>query len=162
LVIDDRKAGGILIESLNTELGSVAIIGIGINCRVDFQLAPLELREQGVSIHEVAREDQHESVWAESVLVRFLERWCDVRDRQPSTPDWLDREWPKRCWLTGKRVEVQNAAGRMQGTVVGLDPSGALLIQREGSGVTPVISGTVRVIGHPPRRSSSQDTPHPE
>ncbi|MFL5299269.1 MAG: biotin--[acetyl-CoA-carboxylase] ligase [Anaeromyxobacteraceae bacterium] len=125
LVVGDQKLGGILVETRAAGGSTLAIIGIGINCREDARLSgrirrgvtSLErsipgLRRNGV-IAAVARR-----------LVRALARF-EATGLAPTRPEWeaLDA-------LAGQRLRVRLADGRvLSGVASGLGEDGALRLQ---------------------------------
>ena len=114
VVVEDRKISGILIESQTVgsqtvgsqtvgsqTVGSMgyAIIGIGINCTVEFDQAPEEVRRHAVSLHQVLANRDQEQASCESVLLGFLRSWFDLQEICASEPDWIERNWPAWDWL---------------------------------------------------------------
>lgn len=152
VVIDDRKACGILIESSarTTQGGGiedVSVIGIGINCQVDFRSAPEEIRSVAISVHEVAKSTANpEASTPEATLVRFLSEWMERASHHAEDPTWLDRSWSEWSWLDGKWVEVTSGERVLSGIVRGIDRSGALLLEDHLGRQHTILSGTVRTI----------------
>ncbi len=143
--IAGKKVCGILIETIPQYSAgqSVAIIGIGLNCSVDFADAPLSLQQNATSLHRWSKSANAESTSVESVLVHFLHRWIANEQRQLESPDWLVSEWPNRSLLDNQWVEIKHASGVTRGRCLGIDKSGALLIQNEQLEQTAVLAGTV-------------------
>ena len=140
-----KKVCGILIETIprSEENESVAIIGIGLNCSVDFANAPIALQQNATSLHNWSKSSNVESTSVESVLVHFLHRWIANEQRQLETPDWLVSEWPRRSLLDNQWVEIKHASGVTRGRCLGIDKSGALLVQNEQLEQTAVLAGSV-------------------
>jgi BirA family transcriptional regulator, biotin operon repressor / biotin---[acetyl-CoA-carboxylase] ligase len=147
--LQDRKVCGILIESTSRtasgpQVEDTSIIGIGINCRVNFSEAPIELRASAISVHELVKKDAIESTTPESVLVSFLQHWLSIEDRQREDPHWMDRAWPEWSWLDGKWVEVSQPDRQLVGFARGIDAQGALRIEDRFGRIHTILSGTVR------------------
>lgn len=148
--IEDRKVCGILIESSSRKdqasSQDYAIIGIGINCCVDFENGPEALRSSAISLHRAAPRALSASICPELVLVAVVSKWLALQRQAIDEPNWLDREWPQWSWLDGKCVEVVSASGSLIGIAKGIDSSGALMIEDRFGRTHTVISGTVRAI----------------
>lgn len=149
LYVDDRKAGGILVEAIprtghrTTSRGHALIIGIGINVNVDFAQAPVEIQQRATSLSEHTLGRMHECSVLQSIctsVVNHIERW-------QNDDEYLNAAWPARCWLTGKRVEVEIAnARRLTGICEGIKPSGELLVRDEAQRLQVILAGTVHCV----------------
>jgi BirA family transcriptional regulator, biotin operon repressor / biotin---[acetyl-CoA-carboxylase] ligase len=155
VVVDDRKICGILIESSSqpastsqpaTSHQDVCVIGIGINCRVDFSQAPYEVRSVATSLHEVASAQAAETTTPESVLLQFLTRWVDHHSAWAADPLWVASKWHDWDWLAGRWVQVTLPHSTVQGIAHGIDTSGALIVIDPLSRHHTILSGTVRAL----------------
>lgn len=144
--IAGRKVCGVLIEVIPrpVERTAVAIIGIGINCHVDFRDAPENIRTNATSLHAWAKREVIASINTESVLVSFVHRWLEIQQRQSTDPNWLLECWPDRSLLDGQWIEVKHSHGLAQGLCLGINEAGAMLIQNEQLEVIQVLAGTVQ------------------
>jgi BirA family transcriptional regulator, biotin operon repressor / biotin---[acetyl-CoA-carboxylase] ligase len=144
--IAGKKVCGILIEVIpkTTDRTAIAIIGIGINCRVEFRDAPTDIRVNATSLHINAKKELVESVGTETVLVAFIHRWLEIQQRQLEDPKWLIKSWPKRSLLDGHWIEVKHSNGLTQGRCMGINESGAILVQNEQLEVVEVLAGTIQ------------------
>jgi BirA family biotin operon repressor/biotin-[acetyl-CoA-carboxylase] ligase len=148
--IEDRKVCGILIESSSRKTDDFteeySIIGIGINCCIDWNSAADELRSSAISLHEASPKDLAGSISPETVLVSVLQHWRQVMAGSRSEARWLEREWGEWSWLDGKWVEIVTGATLLSGIAKGIDSSGALLIEDRFGRTRAILSGTVRVL----------------
>ncbi|HUP81030.1 MAG TPA: biotin--[acetyl-CoA-carboxylase] ligase [Pirellula sp.] len=144
--LSGRKVCGVLIEVIPKPLpaNSVAVIGIGINCRVDLREAPGDVRANATSLSEWARQGFFESTSTENILVQFVHQWLTIDQRQHDNPLWLLEHWPERSLLDGQWVEIKHPAGLAQGLCLGINPSGAILVRNEQLEVIEVLAGTVQ------------------
>lgn len=144
--IAGRKVCGVLIEVIPKPFParSVAVIGIGINCRVDFRDAPGDVQANATSLHEWAKKGVFESVSTENILVQFIHHWLTIDQRQQENPRWLLDCWPRQSLLDGQWIEVKHSAGLAQGRCLGINESGAILVQNEQLDVIEVLAGTVQ------------------
>jgi BirA family biotin operon repressor/biotin-[acetyl-CoA-carboxylase] ligase len=133
--IGRRKCAGILVEtsSAGARIEAIVIgIGFGVN-RLDFEG---ELAESATSI---AREHGAivDRARALASLLEHVERWVDRFAAEGPAPVIAALE--RRLALRGERVTVDD----VEGTVIGIAPSGAIRIATE-RGERTVISGTLR------------------
>jgi BirA family transcriptional regulator, biotin operon repressor / biotin---[acetyl-CoA-carboxylase] ligase len=119
VLVGDRKIAGILIEA---ERGA-AIVGIGMN--VLQNSFPHELAGTATS---VAREDGR-CTDIETLAAVILQRLFEVCAL--SFEEILER-WRKYMWGLGRPVDVVTEDAIFAGTIAGIDPDGALLIDRGG------------------------------
>ena len=144
--LSGRKVCGVLIEVIpkRATVPSVAIIGIGINCTIDLKDAPADVQTNATSLHEWSKPGATAPVSTEDVLVQFVHQWIELDHRQRENPRWLLEQWPERSLLDGQLVEVKHSAGIAKGRCIGINESGAILIQNEQLEVTEVLAGTVQ------------------
>lgn len=144
--ISGRKVCGVLIEVIpkSLPLSSIAVIGIGINCQVDFQGAPAEIRANATSLHEWSRSKSTELASTENVLVQFIHQWLSLEQQQNVNPRWLLDHWGERSLLDGQWVTVKHSAGLAQGRCLGIGDSGALRVQNERLEVIEILAGTIQ------------------
>jgi BirA family biotin operon repressor/biotin-[acetyl-CoA-carboxylase] ligase len=151
VVVEDRKISGILIESQTVgsqTVGSMgyAIIGIGINCTVEFDQAPEEVRRHAVSLHQVLANRDQEQASCESVLLGFLRSWFDLQEICASEPDWIERNWPAWDWLADREIQVQQPTKTWHGRADGIGSDGSLRLIDSQAIRHTILSGTVRVL----------------
>ena len=156
VVVEDRKISGILIESQTVgsqtvgsqTVGSMgyAIIGIGINCTVEFDQAPEEVRRHAVSLHQVLANRDQEQASCESVLLGFLRSWFDLQEVCASEPDWIERNWPAWDWLADREIQVQQPSRTWHGRADGIGSDGSLRLIDSQAIRHTILSGTVRVL----------------
>lgn len=156
VLVEDRKISGILIESQTVgsqtvgsqTVGSMgyAIIGIGINCTVEFDQAPEEVRRHAVSLHQVLANRDQEQASCESVLLGFLRSWFDLQEVCASEPDWIERNWPAWDWLADREIQVQQPTKTWHGRADGIGSDGSLRLIDSQAIRHTILSGTVRVL----------------
>lgn len=144
--IEDRKVCGILIESNTAGSMGYAIIGIGINCKVDLNHAPWEVRQTAVSLHEVMANGDSEESTCESVLVAFVQSWLELGSLCETQPDWVERNWPDWDWLVDRQIQVQQPSRTLFGKADGIGPDGSLRLIDSDANRHTILSGSVRVI----------------
>ena len=146
VLVEDRKISGILIESQTVGSMGYAIIGIGINCTVEFDQAPEEVRRHAVSLHQVLANREQEQASCESVLLGFLRSWFDLQEVCASEPDWIERNWPAWDWLADREIQVQQPTKTWHGRADGIGSDGSLRLIDSQAIRHTILSGTVRVL----------------
>ena len=133
LVVGGAKLGGILVETR----GSLAVLGIGINCRRDDALEA-HLRRPMAALHEFVALDRNRLI--ERIARSLLEALAMF---QAHGLEPLRGEWERMDAHAGKRLRVRLADGRvLTGFARGLDGDGGLRLQTR-SGLRAVRSGRV-------------------
>ncbi len=137
--MEHRKMGGILIEAEWREgQPSYALIGIGLN--VNFDPAPwaTQIDRPATSLMiEVGSRQEREPVFA-ALLNAFEERY-----QQADTSELHDA-WVSRLNTLNREVTVMLTTGEaVQGTAVGVDDAGGLIVQTDSGGQRTFIAGEV-------------------
>ena len=141
VMIHDKKAGGILTESIfQTNLSPAAIVGIGINVNTALDQFPAELRYQVTSLALAAGRFVPRPQLIAAILGR-LEPLYHIFQQQglaPILPRWLHHGR-----IAGKPVRCNTERGIEEGVVLGLDEDGALLVRGRDNARLRVVSGEV-------------------
>jgi BirA family transcriptional regulator, biotin operon repressor / biotin---[acetyl-CoA-carboxylase] ligase len=127
--LDRRKVAGILVEGRPQE--GWAVVGIGLNVRT--REFPEELREVATSLALAGVETTPDDVLAG--LMERLERWIGAPHEE------VLEAWAQRDALRGKRIRW----GGGEGTAVGVDESGALVVSLDDGGSTALDAGEVHL-----------------
>ena len=126
-----RKLGGILVENVwQGERLMGAVLGIGVNVRVDF--AGTELSELAVSLEDLAGARLERA----ALIAMLLER-VDCWRQQAA--DEIFRAWRERLNMLGGRVNVNGIVGRAADVAA----DGALLVADDAGAVHRVYAGDV-------------------
>lgn len=137
---NERKLGGILAETIETETGRAVILGIGIN--LSDQALPLDLHASATSIEAATgRRPGSEDILRE--LVRAL----NVRYSILHSPDGAEQtleEWTSRSsYAEGRPVRVSIGAEVFEGTTRGLAADGALRVETLAGKIKTLRAGDV-------------------
>ena len=124
LVIHDAKLGGILVETRSQGPATLAVIGIGINCRRD---APLERRLR----RPVAWLEEYIEVQRNRVIARVAQGVLEaLASFEAGGLEPLRAAWESLDAHAGERLRLRLADGRVvSGVARGLDGDGALRLQ---------------------------------
>ncbi|MFT4010785.1 MAG: biotin--[acetyl-CoA-carboxylase] ligase [Nocardioidaceae bacterium] len=131
------KAGGILLERVETRSGPAAALGIGLNVSTTADELPVPTATSLLLAgHAIGRETLLESVLRE--LRDVYERWVAAPDDAALRDDYV-----AACATLGQRVEVSMPDGSsLAGTAVDVDRAGRLVVEEAGCRV-PVGAGDV-------------------
>ena len=133
--LEDRKVCGILVEVPPNDRTRL-VIGIGVNINNSVMSAPTELRQRVVSMLDVHGHTFCRTTTLVDIANRVQNEVQNVGEER------LSERWKQHCWLTGKLVEVTRGDQVDEGTCLGIDDTGALLLQQRNS-LVAVSSGVV-------------------
>jgi BirA family biotin operon repressor/biotin-[acetyl-CoA-carboxylase] ligase len=146
VLIDGRKICGILAETVETEAGRAAIVGIGIN--LNSNSLPDELRDIATSVEDASGQTVDEEVLFSKLLDLFAVRYDALHEFEGTNK--LLREWTARSsYAEGKRVRVSIGDGIVDGTTRGIASDGALRVETATGEITLVHAGDVTLSGAP-------------
>ncbi len=128
LIVDGCKLGGTLVEGrVEDRVVQEAAVAVGLNVNNPVVELPEDIGEDATALHEIANREVDVEALGQAVAESLREA-----SRLVHEPDELVRSF-EASW-TQKGAEVQIDAGHMlyEGQAVGIAPSGALLIDRDG------------------------------
>jgi BirA family transcriptional regulator, biotin operon repressor / biotin---[acetyl-CoA-carboxylase] ligase len=126
LLIGTAKVGGILVETTIMGAHTTAVIGVGLNIAV----APSIDGRAVASLSEMAPHVTRDVVFA--ALCRQMDAWIGIW-RQGAGFAAIRQAWVARAGRLGETLSINGGAGRLRGTYMGIDDTGALLL-RDDSG----------------------------
>lgn len=143
LLVNDRKIGGILAETVDAPAGLAVVVGIGVN--LTSESLPDEIALTATSI----KAETGQLVSADSlaeVLTRYLAYFYDIF-RQAGGSAEIIKLWRDRSsYFSGKHVRVAVADDAVEGVTDGLEENGALRIKTADGSITVVQAGDVERI----------------
>jgi BirA family biotin operon repressor/biotin-[acetyl-CoA-carboxylase] ligase len=140
LLIDDRKIGGILVQSA-MEGGTLkyAVVGFGIN--VNTTSFPAHLKESATSIaNELGELSDRESILA-GILMHFEKLYLEITE--VSWEDFSKEIEKKSSFVRNCEVRIENHEGLTEGITAGLDSYGGLIVNT-ADGARVFYSGEVQ------------------
>ncbi len=143
LCVKDRKLGGILAETIDTEEGAAAIVGIGINL---FSRGLSDtIRDTATSVEsEISAEPDVESV-LQALLKAMSERY-EVLQSEPGEEHTI-REWcANSSFAFDRQVRVSLDGDSFVGATRGLESDGALRVETEAGRIRVVRAGDVTAL----------------
>jgi BirA family biotin operon repressor/biotin-[acetyl-CoA-carboxylase] ligase len=144
ILVNGRKVAGLLNEmSAETDTIHWVVLGIGVNINMGREQFPDRLRHPASSLlleegSPVARAEFTRTLLAilDSLYNDFL-----CRGFEPVREEWL-----ARATIQGQRVSVSSGNGEIEGTVIGIDTDGALLLRRHDGFSHRVLTGDVTIL----------------
>ena len=126
VLVGGRKIAGVLVETT----GTAAVIGIGLN--VNQASFPPEIAESATSVAVETGSDQDVEAAGESLARAVCADYGAYLAR--GFEEILTR-WRRYMWGVGKQASVTAEGRVLQGAVLGVDSSGALLLRDSGDEV---------------------------
>ncbi|MGK7344354.1 MAG: biotin--[acetyl-CoA-carboxylase] ligase [Candidatus Nitrospinota bacterium M3_3B_026] len=128
LLLNGKKAAGLLVEMRQGAGRAVAVIGAGMNVNTAPEDFPEDLRAWATSLYiETGRKVRRELLLA--FFVNALERLLDRLSSEG--PAAVAREYRDACGIIGRRVAVAGNSG-MEGVAVDINETGELVIETDG------------------------------
>lgn len=143
-VIEGKKICGILTE-MSTEEDSIRYVVVGIGINVNTEEFPPEIAATATSLKLVLGREFKRAPLIGAVLESF-ERYYG-RFMEYGDMTGLMDEYNEMLANRGRQVRVLEPSGSYEGTALGIDKEGCLLVEREDGTVSAVISGEVSVRG---------------
>ena len=136
--LEGRKVCGILVE-IPPNHRDTLVVGIGVNLNNSVSDAPEELKQRMTSMLDIHGHTFCRTTTLGDIAYQIVQvvRAADFAD--------LPERWEPHCWLTGKKVSIQQGDNTLTGTCTGINASGAILLQTE-TGQVAASSGVVTEI----------------
>ncbi|UCF00160.1 MAG: biotin--[acetyl-CoA-carboxylase] ligase [Planctomycetota bacterium] len=131
IILNGKKAAGILVESKANNGDNVYILGIGINCHQKKESFPSELQSRATSI-DIEGRTICDRISLAKRLLTSLEHWLEIA--QTGSEAVTDR-WCELSNQLGQRVTLSFKGSEFTGNCVGIDPEKGFILQLETGGV---------------------------
>ncbi len=140
ICIEEQKLSGILAETVETEHGTAAIVGIGINL-LDASFPP-ELRDRAISLEAVTGHRIDRNLLVNEIINALRERY-EMLQSDPGREHTI-REWCANSTYAFERsVRVAIGDQSFTGVTRGLESDGALRVETAPGKITIVRAGDV-------------------
>lgn len=147
VLVRRRKVAGTLAEAAIRDEGvEHVILGLGANVNVTQAALREALGESALaasSLREMLGEPVDRSAFAASYL-GALDEWLAIHRAQGPAP--LLGTWRELDIVSGRRVEVREAGGTIEGRALGVDDEGHLRVADPRGRVHAVVTGDVRLL----------------
>jgi BirA family biotin operon repressor/biotin-[acetyl-CoA-carboxylase] ligase len=131
ILLDGKKVAGILLESKRTKIGTIFIIGIGINCHQSKDDFPADLQKTATSI-DIESRTKCDRISLAKRLLTCLDQWFETADENPQK---VINRWKKLSIQLGHRVTVVFNKKKFTGNCIGIDPEKGLILQLDTGGI---------------------------
>jgi BirA family biotin operon repressor/biotin-[acetyl-CoA-carboxylase] ligase len=131
IILNGKKAAGIMVESKTVNGSTVYIIGIGINCHQKKTSFPQELQTTATSI-DIESRSICDRISLAKRLLSSLDHWLEVAE---STGKKITDRWRKLNTLLNQRITVIYNGRKFTGNCIGVDPEKGLILQLDRGGV---------------------------
>lgn len=140
-----RKAGGIIAEAVTDARHHLAcvLLGIGLNLNLAPERIPEDLRDKATSVLAATGRPCDRTALARELFSRLNTRYMETVSGGFAA---VRPAWERYSALTGRRVTVVDGQSRLAGTVRGIGPDGALLLEAEGR-IARILAGDVSIEG---------------
>ena len=143
ICVDGRKLCGILVETIDTESNTAAIVGIGINLNAGSLAA--ELLAAATSVEEVIGRAPDRELVLQQLVQAITERYDFLYS--PQGAEHTIREWcANSSYAFDRRVGVTLLHDRFEGTTRGLESDGALRVETNDGKIRIVRAGEVTAL----------------
>jgi BirA family biotin operon repressor/biotin-[acetyl-CoA-carboxylase] ligase len=148
LVYGGRKAGGMLTEArIDADQIRDLVFGVGLNVNTPPEAWPADLARRAVSLGQIAGQPLDLNRLAAALIGRVLLAYTAfVEDRHR---EGFAERWHRHDLLRGRAVTLLEGGRRHQGTVVGLDEEGSLLLRDAAARLHRFRAGEVTVEREP-------------
>lgn len=141
VLLDGRKTAGILTEAHD---GTAAVVaGIGVNLNMTADELPEELRDKATSLAAVTGRTVDRTAFTLALLSQLEECYGLLCNTGFAA---LRQRWEDLSCLNGRHIRVSGAGTEQEGTVIGLDADGTLLLRSAGGEEVRVVAGDVTVL----------------
>lgn len=136
------KVAGVLVESVANRSDRL-VVGIGLNVATKFNQFGDTITQPVRSIIDISRGPSDRYAWLAEIVNQMGHAYLLMR----TAPQQLIDELRSRCLLSGTPVRYQIGEDVINGRCLGIDPSGALLVQTDAV-VRRIRCGEVNPIRH--------------
>ena len=125
IMLNEKKMGGILIESKQTQNGLGVVVGVGLNINENAQDIPHTLRNNAISLAMFSRQTHSR----EQILSAILNEFETLYNNQMNSiiPLWTDH-----CIHQDREVSFHSEKGKQKGIFQGISSQGHAEIQING------------------------------
>ena len=138
--VGGKKITGILMECPSSAVGDV-VVGVGVNVNNSIRRAPEDIAARATSLTDLLARDCDEF----AVLLLVLRQIEFQLAQLQADPARVVQRCCELCVLTGRQITVSLGDSQMTGLCLGIDSSGALLVQT-AHGTRECLAGHVEAV----------------
>lgn len=140
VLLNGRKAAGILGVNMSAERGTSSVVGVGFNLDLTEEDFPADIRETATSL-------KREAIAAaprEVLLAEILMKWEALFDEASAgNPRELCERWERFGPERGSRMVRSTGREKVEGYFAGLGDQGQMLLQTSDHGIIEIFSGDI-------------------
>ncbi len=141
VLVNGAKVAGLLNEmNAETELVHYVVLGVGVNLNMTAEQFPEQLNYPATSVLMETGNKVDRVQFIRSFLERLDGYYAEFITEGFSP---IRRRWEALCDLMNAEVQIDQGAGLLQGTIVGLDQDGALRLQLDDGQIERILAGDV-------------------
>ncbi len=141
--IGNKKVAGILTEMVSEQDAiKHLIIGIGINVNLSLSDLPKDIENKATSLSILTGHHMDRKILLKELLYELEKIYSLITSSQYEK---IIEEWSKLSMLSGRWVEIFSGEKKIEGIVLGIDSSGALLLKLENGFVESILSGDIQL-----------------
>lgn len=138
LILNGKKAAGILTEIKKCGEKSFAVVGVGVNVNLSAESIHESVKEIATSI----RIANGSEVSKEAILALFLNRFEDLLDRlETSGTRSVVEKYKKLANTLGRKIQITGAGESFTGVAIDVDMEGGLMVEVGPGDIRRVTSG---------------------
>ncbi|MFH1370240.1 MAG: biotin--[acetyl-CoA-carboxylase] ligase [Planctomycetota bacterium] len=131
IILNNKKAAGILVESKKFGKHTAYIIGIGINCHQRKDDFPAELKMTATSI-DIETGSITDRISLTKRLLISVDHWLTIAEKDEQK---VVEHWQKLSTQLNHRVALVYNRKRFVGNCIGIDPQQGLVLQLDTGGI---------------------------
>lgn len=129
IVIDDAKLAGVLLEGVTGESGIKVIVGVGLNLAPSQQLQNAVGRPVAGLAQFIGSRAFDRNRLLSDLLSRLVKVCCEFEQRGFAG---FTGRWREFDALSGRAIQLEQQGAGIEGTMLGVDEGGALLLEQDG------------------------------
>ena len=144
ILIGDKKICGILTEAI-TEKDKIkaVLVGIGLDVNLDEEEIPDDLKPIATTIKKY----MEKTIKRSDILNAFFNQFEEFYDEFiKGNFKYTIKEWRRLSTTTGKRVKVYKKGKALCADAIGIDNSGALIVELDDGELEKITSGEVKIL----------------
>ncbi len=144
ILIDDKKMCGILTEAI-TEKDKIkaVLVGIGVDVNIDEEKIPDDLKPIATTINKHV----NKAIKRSDILNAFFNHFEIFYDEFiKGNFKYTINEWRRLSTTTGKRVKVYKKGKALCADAIGIDNTGALIVELDDGKLEKITSGEVKIL----------------
>ena len=129
LYYENKKLGGVLIESKYNSSNSIYNIGFGINVNESINDFPKNIKNYSTSLKIVTGEKIQRELLLANILNCIDKNLCDIKE------SFIIKEWMKYCNHINSEILIKQNGGKIKGIFKKINQRGQAIINKNGQNI---------------------------